>query len=218
MPYCTSCGQELQETPRFCPGCGKEVGQNGLAGTRAPLAGAVAVWAVIGLVGFVVGQLPPPGHHGATNAEMAQLDTEIRRTRTLLTTIADAARQARQDYENVGRSAREASLRATLQQLRNAIALFQAQCGAYPARLDDLMAVTAPPHGTNSRGGRARINPTDYQGPYLTTPDGQLPEDPITGDGEWDYDASTGEVHSKAPGSMPTGYGGVWEGMPYSDL
>jgi general secretion pathway protein G len=97
-----------------------------------------------------------------------------------------------------GREAREASLRAHLQEIRNAIGLFQAQCGDYPAALADIMATTAPAAGGNG----VVINAADFRGPYLTTADGNLPKNPITGANvvgtDWTYTATTGAVKAKA--------------------
>ena len=96
-----------------------------------------------------------------------------------------------------GREAREASLRAHLQEIRNALGLFQAQCGDYPAALVDIMATTAPATGGNG----VVINANDFRGPYLTTPDGGLPKNPISGANvegtDWTYTATTGAVKAK---------------------
>jgi type II secretion system protein G len=95
-----------------------------------------------------------------------------------------------------GREARETSLRAHLQEIRNAIGLFQAQCGDYPAQLADIMATSAPATGGNG----VEINTADFNGPYLTTPDGNLPNNPTTGQndipGSWTYDATNGAIHA----------------------
>ena len=97
-----------------------------------------------------------------------------------------------------GREAREASLRAHLQELRNATGLFQAQCGDYPNALTDLMATTAPASGGNG----ITINSNDFRGPYLTTPDGGLPNNPISGANavgtDWTYTKTTGAIKAKA--------------------
>jgi len=96
-----------------------------------------------------------------------------------------------------GREAREASLRAHLQEIRNAIGLFQAQMGDYPAGLADIMATTAPATGGNG----ITFNANDYRGPYLTTADGNLPNNPISGANvvgtDWTYTATTGAVKAK---------------------
>ena len=92
-----------------------------------------------------------------------------------------------------GRKAKEASLKGDLHQLRNSIQQFEADCGDYPAALTDLM--TAPAAGT--QGGQGiDLDVTAWQGPYLRTPDGGLPEDPFTSAADWTYTAATGEVHS----------------------
>jgi type II secretion system protein G len=97
-----------------------------------------------------------------------------------------------------GREAREASLRAHLQEMRNAIGLFQAQCGDYPDALADIMATTAPASGGNG----VVINPNDFHGPYLTTPGGGLPNNPISGANaegtDWLYTKTTGALAAKA--------------------
>lgn len=94
-----------------------------------------------------------------------------------------------------GRKAKEATLRGDLHQLRNAIQQFEADMGDYPASLDQLVATTAP---TGQGGGGLDLDPEGYQGPYLRTPDGELPVDPFTGDNDWDYTPTTGEVHSSS--------------------
>ena len=104
-----------------------------------------------------------------------------------------------------GREARETSLRAHLQELRNALGLFQAQCGDYPAQLADIMATSAPASGGND----VAINPLDFQGPYLTTPGGGLPKNPVSGAIDWDYVATTGAIHAPA--------GVAVDGTNYSD-
>jgi type II secretion system protein G len=97
-----------------------------------------------------------------------------------------------------GREARETSLRAHLQELRNAIGLFQAQCGDYPADLADIMETTAPDTGGNG----VEINDADFNGPYLTTPGGDLPNNPVTGGNvagtDWTYNALNGAIHAAA--------------------
>ena len=92
-----------------------------------------------------------------------------------------------------GRKAKEAALKGDLHQLRNAIQQFEADCGDYPAALADLQ--TAPAAG--SQGGNAiDLDVTAWQGPYLRTPDGGLPEDPFTTAADWTYVATSGDVCS----------------------
>lgn len=92
-----------------------------------------------------------------------------------------------------GRKAKEASLRGDLHQLRNSIQQFEADCGDYPASTSQLMTV---PSGGNGGTGIA-LDVTGWQGPYLRTPDGNLPADPFTASSTtWSYTASTGHVQS----------------------
>ncbi len=93
-----------------------------------------------------------------------------------------------------GRKAKEAALRGDLHQLRNAIQQFEADCGDYPSAISQLM--TQP--GAASTGGTGiALDVTGWQGPYLRTPDDNLPKDPFTESATtWSYTASTGHVAS----------------------
>jgi len=92
-----------------------------------------------------------------------------------------------------GRKAKEATLKGDLHQLRNAIQQFEADCGDYPLAIADLQ--TAPAAGSVGGTGIA-IDVAGWQGPYLRTPDGNLPVDPFTTHADWVYDGPTGDVHS----------------------
>jgi general secretion pathway protein G len=92
-----------------------------------------------------------------------------------------------------GRKAKESALRGDLQQLRNSIQQFEADCGDFPAQLADLMS--APAAGSNGGNGIA-LDTGAWKGPYMRTPDGNLPNDPFTGAADWDYTPTTGDVHS----------------------
>lgn len=94
-----------------------------------------------------------------------------------------------------GRRAKESALRGDLQQLRNAIQQFEADCGDFPATLDQLVADAGTPPSGNGGQGLA-LDSTGYKGPYLRTPDGGLPEDPFTSAADWTYDGASGDVAS----------------------
>ena len=94
-----------------------------------------------------------------------------------------------------GRKAKEATLRGDLHQIRNAIQQFEADCGDYPAdgQLSDLM--TQPAAGNGGTGIALDVN--GWQGPYLRTPDGNMPVDPFTDSSTtWAYTGATGHVQS----------------------
>lgn len=94
-----------------------------------------------------------------------------------------------------GRRAKESALRGDLQQLRNAIQQFEADCGDFPATLDQLVLdPSTPPSGNGGQG--LALDSTGYKGPYLRTPDGGLPKDPFTNAADWTYTADQGDVHS----------------------
>ncbi|MHB9133264.1 MAG: type II secretion system protein [Armatimonadota bacterium] len=63
---------------------------------------------------------------------------------------------------SAGRKAKEATLKANLQQLRNAIGQFEADCGVYPTNLNDLVA------GSETQLATTGIPNGSYKGPYLT--------------------------------------------------
>ena len=92
-----------------------------------------------------------------------------------------------------GRKAKESALRGDLQQLRNAIQQFEADCGDFPAALTGLM--TAPAAGSNGGNGIA-LDAGAWKGPYMRTPDGNLPKDPFTAASDWSYVGTSGDVHS----------------------
>jgi prepilin-type N-terminal cleavage/methylation domain-containing protein len=99
---------------------------------------------------------------------------------------------------NVGRRAREATLREQLQALRKSVEHFRADCGALPPSLADLMADGGGAISADEDGNSVSVDRDGYRGPYLRTGDGELPIDPITKDHDWDYDTTTGDVHSSS--------------------
>ena len=92
-----------------------------------------------------------------------------------------------------GRKAKESALRGDLQQLRNSIQQFEADCGDFPALITNLM--TAPAAGSNGGNGIA-LDVGAWKGPYMRTPNGNLPNDPFTAAADWTYTATSGDVHS----------------------
>ncbi len=93
-----------------------------------------------------------------------------------------------------GRKAKEATLRGDLHQLRNAIQQFEADCGDYPFAASQLM--TQPGDGTVG-GTNIALDVNGWQGPYLRTPDNDLPADPFTeSPATWSYTATTGHIQS----------------------
>lgn len=99
---------------------------------------------------------------------------------------------------SAGQKAKEAALKGDLHMLRNAVQQFEADCGDYPAALDQLMSQPmGDPQGNAPKGGNGIALDTDkWQGPYLRTVDGDLPKDPFTGTADWKYGPETGDVHS----------------------
>lgn len=72
---------------------------------------------------------------------------------------------------------KEAALKADLNLLRRAVSLYKADTGAYPAKLSDLSAMSAPKTGIDSSGEKLKIEPANWRGPYLQ----DIPTDALTG-------------------------------------
>jgi general secretion pathway protein G len=96
----------------------------------------------------------------------------------------------------VGRRGKEAALKADLKQIRDAIERFEANTAAWPPSLADLMAADGAAISADADGRGMSVDRNGYDGPYLRTGDGTLPVDPFTQARDWNYNSSTGEVHS----------------------
>ena len=94
------------------------------------------------------------------------------------------------------RRSNEVTLRGDLRNFRVAIEHFQADCGGYPSRLDDILAWSGQDVSASVEGAGRELDLSSYRGPYLRTGDMLLPYDPITDRRDWRYNNATGEVHS----------------------
>jgi general secretion pathway protein G len=91
--------------------------------------------------------------------------------------IAVLAAVAIPRFANSTTRSKESALRANLKLFRNAVELFKADTGAYPAALADLVAASAPANGLDSSGASVAIVAADWKGPYLNS----LENDPLSG-------------------------------------
>lgn len=96
------------------------------------------------------------------------------------------------------RFAKEAQLRGNLKQLRDAVERFEGTTAAWPPALTDVMAASGDAISGDSDGNGGWVDRSAYDGPYLQTGDAQIPADPFTGARDWNYDNSTGAVHSSS--------------------
>ena len=96
------------------------------------------------------------------------------------------------------RRAKEAQLRGNLKQLRDSIERFEANMGAWPPALSDIMAADGSAISANMDGQGGMVDRMAYDGPYLCVSGGGLPPDPFTGAEDWNYVNSSGEVHSNS--------------------
>ena len=91
--------------------------------------------------------------------------------------IAVLAAVAIPRFANSTTRSKESALRANLKLFRNAVELFKADTGAYPAALAALVAASAPANGLDSSGASVAIIAADWKGPYLNS----LENDPLSG-------------------------------------
>ena len=94
------------------------------------------------------------------------------------------------------RRAKEAQLRGNLKQLRDSIERFEANMGAWPPALSDIMAADGSAISADKDAYGVGVDRSGYDGSYLES--SQLPKDPFTGERDWDYDPFTGDVHSRS--------------------
>lgn len=106
-------------------------------------------------------------------------------------------------FINAGMRSKEAALKATLTEVRNAITLFRNDTGYFPAQLDDIAATAAPAQGRNKYNQLRNIDPLEWKGPYLN----QVPVDPVSKTAFQYYRKADGnyDVRSTAPGRAEDG-------------
>lgn len=117
--------------------------------------------------------------------------------------IAVLAAIALPRFMDSGVRSKEASLKADLKLLRNAVELFHNDTAAWPATLSDLTVTTAPASGKDNAGASKSITSTDFKGPYMRS----LPTDPIAG-AAFTYSVTgptVGAVSSSASGNALDG-------------
>jgi len=103
------------------------------------------------------------------------------------------------------RKSKEASLKADLKQIRDGIEQFEANTAAWPPSLSDIVATSGASLSSDTDGRGISVDRSGYTGPYLITGDGNLPLDPFTGAADWNYNNSTGAVHSASTLSAQNG-------------
>ncbi len=101
--------------------------------------------------------------------------------------ISIIAAMALPKLTGAARRAGESNLRATLREIRNAVASFQAETGLYPVQLADITVTQAPDSGLTTAGIEVGIMTDDFHGPYLLAPGGGLPVDRTNGRRQWNY-------------------------------
>lgn len=106
-------------------------------------------------------------------------------------------------FASSGLRSKESALKADLKLYRNAIELFRHDTGAYPAKLDDLAATSAPATGLDSTGSSKAIAAADWKGPYVNA----IEKDPVSG-AAFNYATTSpnvGKVTSSASGTASDG-------------
>jgi type II secretion system protein G len=104
--------------------------------------------------------------------------------------IAVLAAIAIPKFADSSQRSKEAALHADLKLYRNALELFKADTGAYPAALADLAATSAPSNGVDPSSGSSKaIIASDWKGPYLQS----LENDPVS-ENAFNYSTTAGSV------------------------
>lgn len=117
--------------------------------------------------------------------------------------IAVLAAIAIPKFANSSGRSKDSALRSNLKIVRNAVDLFRADTGYYPATLSDLAVTAAPANGLDSSGTSKAITATDWRGPYVQT----VPTDPVAA-AALTYTttgANTGKVAATATGTANDG-------------
>jgi general secretion pathway protein G len=96
------------------------------------------------------------------------------------------------------RKAKEAQLSGDLKALRDAIERFESSTGAWPPALTDIVAANSAAISADADGRGGHVDRHAYDGPYLVIVNGGLPVDPFTELADWNYDNTSGDVHSRA--------------------
>ena len=112
--------------------------------------------------------------------------------------IAVLAAIAIPKFSNSTTRSKESALRSNLKLVRNAVELFRADTGVFPAQISDLAATTAPANGLDSAAASTAISSSDWRGPYLQT----VPKD-FNGSTDFTYGttvaAGVGSIKAAAP-------------------
>ena len=98
---------------------------------------------------------------------------------------------------SANRRAKEAQLLGDLKHLRDAVERFEANTGAWPPALTDIIAANGAAISADLDGGGGFVDRSAYDGPYMVSAAGApLPRDPFTTLADWDYNNVTGALHS----------------------
>ena len=122
------------------------------------------------------------------------------------------------------RRAKESTLRGNLHQIRTAIGHFEADCGCFPASLDDLLVAAAdePATGVDAAGAEVDIPTGSYEGPYLTAAGGiggtGMPINPFMTDPDKRDDVDEHWTYANGIVTAAVPEGTALDGTPYNEL
>jgi hypothetical protein len=223
---CQGCGKALGGGDTFCPGCGRPVSSMPSPGIapEAPTPGLAVASLILGILGCfgitaIIGLILGVVALNQINRSRGRLGGQgmavagIVVSSVLLVFCLFYGGLLIPRLMGAARQAKESTLRANLLRLRSAVAAFQADTGVYPARLEDVVATTAPATGITGTGIAAPIPGGSYKGPYLTVIGGiagkGLPKNPFVADADttvshhWTY--ASGNVTSAITGATLDG-------------
>jgi len=103
--------------------------------------------------------------------------------------IAVLAAIAIPKFSNSSLRSKESALRGNLKIGRDAIDIFRADTGVFPAGITDLAATAAPTAGLDTAGASKAITAADWRGPYVQ----DTPKD-LDGTSNFTYSTASGSV------------------------
>jgi len=132
----------------------------------------------------------------------------------VIVVIAVLAAIAIPRFVNSGLRSKESALHSDLKLVRNAIALFYADTGAYPYNFDGLSGTVAPSKGLDATGATVTIRAVDWHGPYLAS----VPTDPVSNQGLVYSSIASGSANTPTVGEVSSSaQGSDSSGTPYKN-
>ncbi len=109
-------------------------------------------------------------------------------------------------FMNSSRRSKESALMSDLTMLRDSVARFNTDTGAYPKQLSDLIACPSNDQGVDSGGNALAYSASAWCGPYLNM--SSVPNDPVSGSA-FTYSTTSGTVGNLTSSATGNGLNGT---------